>query len=567
MSIESERERLSQAKMLAYFRREMRPTEMITVSYSSGWSDPSHNLGVHCALIPSGQLEQTFSSPTWKLSWDGGLPGAIQYYKDEKQQAEYLRFGNESGVEPLVLHRDFYDIRPDYSEINEEFRLFHRLYHDHSNDHYIKIDDDGNEHIVAVVEPSRIKIRLKEIRQFLAIKEMYLAIQFDCAAWSGMSLEELGLTEGPACSRRDQVSRWQLSYGEWEPPDPDRQSLSRLLGFRLIEPLPKSKSEFPGFAEEPDKRHTDFIIGLDENGDEIRHTCNPDTLANFFGANRGAPNYVTPVSFRKEVLDKYYRSPGKYKVEDGYLRCASVWILRIDNHHDDKVVVMLGDLGRDLPYSEQHHWRAYNFPSETGFSQTSYERGFLAQWSDSDRPEHIFPQRYYELAEVCQEHLRWPLLRPLGKDDEHLLQNIRVPATNEQPEFDELVLGLTKVLVDSLNERKLNRLIPREQRESLRGSISRLEAALSACGVDDAGEHIAFLRDLQSLRSSGPAHRRGREYQRIAARFELDSQDKRTVFEGILRQAIAFLDYLIEIVGGEAGLLRKTTSGRTNTRR
>ena len=36
-----------------------------------------------------------------------------------------------------------------------------------------KIDDEGNEHVVAVVEPNLVKIRLKEIRQFLGIKEMY----------------------------------------------------------------------------------------------------------------------------------------------------------------------------------------------------------------------------------------------------------------------------------------------------------------------------------------------------------------------------------------------------------
>ena len=40
-----------------------------------------------------------------------------------------------------------------YSEISEEFRLFHNLYHDSEKDEYIKIDDEGNEHLVAVVEP------------------------------------------------------------------------------------------------------------------------------------------------------------------------------------------------------------------------------------------------------------------------------------------------------------------------------------------------------------------------------------------------------------------------------
>lgn len=56
-------------------------------------------------------------------------------------------------------------------EICEEFRLFHRLYHDRKSDQYLKIDDDGNEDLVAVVEPDHVQIRLKELRQFLAIVE------------------------------------------------------------------------------------------------------------------------------------------------------------------------------------------------------------------------------------------------------------------------------------------------------------------------------------------------------------------------------------------------------------
>ena len=61
-------------------------------------------------------------------------------------------------------------MREAYLEISEEFRLFHRLFHDRKQDQYIKIDDSGNEHLVVTVKPKRIEIRLQEIQQFLAIK-------------------------------------------------------------------------------------------------------------------------------------------------------------------------------------------------------------------------------------------------------------------------------------------------------------------------------------------------------------------------------------------------------------
>lgn len=82
----------------------------------------------------------------------------------------------------------------------------------------------------------------------------------------------------------------------------------------------------------------------------------------------------------------------------------------------------------------------------------------------------------------------------------------------------------------------------------VKGSISRIEAALAACGATDADEHIAFLRRLQNLRSSSAAHRKGSNYRKIASEFGVGGQNLRTVFAGILRQALQYLDYLVGIV-------------------
>jgi hypothetical protein len=177
------------------------------------------------------------------------MPGAVMYHKGREKRVEYLRYGGDDGIEPLVIDRTFYGMREDYKEICEEFRLFHRLYHDRKQDQYIKIDDDGNEHLVAIVEPNCVQIRLKEIRQFLAIKEMYLSIQFDCREYSNHSLEELGLKEGGG-DQREGLMYWGHHYGDLRSTSRHR-AFSRLLGKRLIAPVPQSKSGFWGFAEGP----------------------------------------------------------------------------------------------------------------------------------------------------------------------------------------------------------------------------------------------------------------------------------------------------------------------------
>ena len=163
MNIEAERERLSQARLLAKLNRNLPIAEMVTVYLSD--RDRSHSHGIYCALIPTPFTERSLSGPTWDLMIGHGYPGAVR-------PGEYHRFGSSDGIEPLLIDRDFHGMRPDYMEVGEEFRLFHRLYHDRKQDHYIKIDNAGKEELIAIVEPNRIQVRLREIRQFLAVIDL-----------------------------------------------------------------------------------------------------------------------------------------------------------------------------------------------------------------------------------------------------------------------------------------------------------------------------------------------------------------------------------------------------------
>ena len=531
MNIQQERERLLQAKSIEELQHRIDAFDMVTV-YMEESHDEMASRDICCALIPSNQIEQALSNVGWDLDYGMGWPSTVTYHRNGMKHVKYLRFGNDKGIEPLVVGNE---------EIAEEFRLFHRLHHDQKRNRYIKTDKEGEEHVVAVIGRNQIKIRAKEIRQFLAIKEMHLSIQFCYLEYSPYTLEELELTEG-ANDHRGNLCCWNLhcvdhrSIGE-------QGTCSRIVGKRLLEPLSKSKSEFLGFSEVK-KDYEDFIIGVDNGGDEITHTCDLDKLANFFGANPKAPDYLTPVSFRKDVLNRYYKRPEKYRVSDGSLRCGAIWVIPIDNHHDNKVCVWLGDLGR-LPYGEQKHWRVHNIPSATVVSAAFFRRQILAKPTDSSRPEHIFQVRYGELQDACESYLGWQLLLPLSTGDQYHLQNIRVPSHDEQPDFDGLVLGLTKILIDSLNEEKLNTLIADE---NIRGSLSRLEAVLNARDVSNVSEHVGFLRKLQRLRSSGSSHRKGHKYKMAISHFETEGSDLASVFENILRQAVAFLDYLINLV-------------------
>lgn len=541
MEIKKEKIRLSQIDTLKWLKKNHKSTDMITVYFHD--HDDSHYYSLYCALIPLSKKDKTLSSFSWDFSHGDGLPGSVVYYKNGEEVPKYLRFGDDSGREPLIIDREFYGIKDNYKEICEEFRLFHKLYHDRKNDHYLKIGDDGNELLIARAKENKIEIRLKELRQFLSVKEMYLSIQFDYREHSTASLSNLEAKES-GTQEMEGLMCWRHAYGDFTSFS-DNQAFSRLVGKRLIEPLPKSKSGLYGFTETPIKKHIDFIIDIDELGDEVLHTSDPDLLANYFGANPDAPHYLTPVDFKKEVLEKYHQQPSKYSVEDSSLSCGHLWGISIDNHHENKVCVWLGDLGRDLPYNEKLYWRSYNIPPEGGVSKTYFSRQIMAQFTDSDRPEHIFVEKYNKLQKLCAKKMNWQLLLPLDDADKHHLDGIRIPATNEQREFDELILSLTKILIDSLNEKKLKCFTPSD----IKGSISRLESALSSVGFEGHESHISFLRKLQKLRSSSAAHRKGSNYQKIANEFGIQTDDLKSIFKIILNDSLSFLDYLITIVG------------------
>ena len=558
MSIYLDQKGLSLAQMLEYMRRDLHLTEMIPV-----YSDRKelHDYGIYCALISSNKVERTLSESSWDLPLGHGLPSTIEYYKNKKRQVEYLRYGEDNGIEPLIINRYFnesqtnYGKRVPYSEISEEFRLFHNLYHDRETNEYIKIDDEGNEETVGTVKPNCIKIRLKEICQFLAVKDMYLSIQFSFQGDSEYSSAELGVSEdemvgeGETKPIRKTTRDGDICWWHWQ--HPVYSDLRMLEGKRLIKPRPKFKSVFPGFAEESKKKYVEFVIDIDKDGNEIIHSCDPTKL-NHYGSNPDALSDLTPVYFGKQVLDQYYRESSKYSVEDSRVSCPW-WGMCIDNHHDDKVIVWLRELCF-LPYKEQLHWQSHNIPPKGNLSETYFERYFKGSFTAiSDQPEHLFKYSYAHLQKESEKYLGWQLLRPLGPRDEHHLKGLRLPSTDEQRDFDELVLSLTKILIDSLNQKELKKLISLEQEQNLsctqkkklERSIGCLEIALSSCGVEDAADRITFLQKLQSLRSSGSAHLKGANYQKIANYFGIDSKGLQAVFAGILSKALDVLDYFI----------------------
>ncbi|MPM78402.1 hypothetical protein SDC9_125413 [bioreactor metagenome] len=161
--------------------------------------------------------------------------------------------------------------------------------------------------------------------------------------------------------------------------------------------------------------------------------------------------------YNAAVLNKYYSKPEVYSIEDGIIRCGSLWSLYIDNHNVGYVSAYLGDLGRDLPSEqEQHYWRGFNKIIDGKLSETKYKRDFLAQTTDSESPDFIFKNLYTKVNTSFKNKFGWPIFLPLDEQDVYNFESLRIPINNSIAEMDMLVLSLVKVLLDSLNEKKHN---------------------------------------------------------------------------------------------------------------
>lgn len=511
-------------------------------------TDNREDRGIYAALLPRANLRRALSQPSWDLSVGEGVPACNVYHRGGAEVVTYSRFGNDDGIQPLVIYRNFHDLHPSSVELCEEFRHFHNLYQDERTHEFVKIAPDGSGEIVGRLHGKTLELRTLEVRQFLAIKEMHLAVYFSVVRFSQLDPALIG-ADGVLRLVQDQSTCYSFhaSTSEYDLSEQSR-SYSRLLGKKLIEPLPKERSGFWPFQEETEG-FEHFVIGLDRSGDLVSHTCDPERLADYFGKNPEAPNYLTPVSFRREVLGKYYAAPSRYEVCDGYVACGTLWQMPIDNDHQDRVIVFLGDLGQCLSRSEQRYWRSFNVPPDGELSHTCRTRSFDAEFAEPENPELLFKRHFREFQEGWRERWGWPLFLPLREEDAHLFAALRIPLGDDQADFDSQVLALTKLLIDSINEAEIGRQAgagaPDEK------GITKLNRFLQLHGLARREQHVGFLRDLQDLRSSGVGHRKGKNYAKASARFGIARKPFATIFADILTEAIVFIEDLSALPTGK----------------
>lgn len=358
----------------------------------------------------------------------------------------YVRY-SEEGWEPIVIKRTFpMKVKP-FFEVSEEFRLFFNLAPMGKSNNLFYIQADGNTDEVVKFSANKIEIKRVYLLHYMMIKKLQLIFQFEFDKYAHL-YEIQGDLNFKRVTYKDSDIHFDLHFSTrgWKAGKP---LLSRLIGKKIIQPATRVTLNLWHLGISPPEQFEEFTIGEDENGSEIKFSCDPDNLADFFGKNEGNPNFLTPVFFKKEVMSKYYNNPDVYSVGDSKIECSGLWILKIDNHHTDYVMVYLGDLGRDLPSEERKYWSAFNIkPEDRTISKVKFERDFMGAWSNSDYIEHSFKQSYESFQADWKKKYGWYFFKPLHENDRHHFKSLRVPTSNSHSEFDSQVLSLTKLIID-----------------------------------------------------------------------------------------------------------------------
>lgn len=529
----SEQDRLDFVDVRPYVEVTLGTEPWLTV-YEHTTEGTDESVAYFSALVPPEKVSDCLDDKGWDLLLGHGLPGRV-YSGDE---SEYLRFGNDEGIEPLVFWRSFPSSKPSYLEVSEEFRHFFDLYEDRKSNKFLEFDDNGDEVEVIRMSPDKVQIRAKYLRDYLADRNMVLFLFFEFERHSDKTLGELGIDKS---DQGEATGEWRYGWYIDAWPSAPAPAYSRLIGKKVVRGTPDYDNSLDAHLR--NRKYEEFVIGVDGDGHELSHTCNEDALANYFGKNPGAPQYLTPVFFRKAVLDKYYGNPSEYAVDDGHVSRAGNWSLRVDNNRADCVIVYLGDLGH-LAHKEQLYWKSFNVVPDGSLSDVAYRRGILGQWVDADEPALRFKAAFEQFREQWRVKFGWDLFKALKEGDEHYLTYLHVPTSENQKEFDDQVMALAKVLIERINEAEIAKQIALEKNDK---GITKLGKYLESVQLTGRVEVISFLRNLNGLRS-GPAHVKGADYARAANYFDLESKGLVGVFADILNRATALVEELGKII-------------------
>lgn len=523
-----------------YFKDDQDPKGWITVTRFNSRSDDDSrytfsalaSLNAKNAILNRREFEINpfhFGIPTFERSNND-----VTFTTSQKYNANQILF------EPFVIRREFHGLYADTFDVVQNFILYHNLFFDHDRNVYSNIIEE--EEVIKYVEPTHVRVKEKYLCDYLAARKMILVRYHDHRRQNEISVLDTFGKERNEFDRTARNYRYHMVIG---PYGENNNAFSMLVGKDIILPYlePKHQDYFSVSGKPHSYEKYSYKIG--DDGNEVEESCDKES-------KESTGHFLTPIFFKKEVLDKYYNKPRFYKIEDGEICCLDLWSISFGESDDGLIHVWLGDLGR-IPYNEQKYWKTYNVVPGSCLSKNFVRRQLLSEFTDNEDPCERLLDLRTKINIIFVNRFNVKLFNDLPETRKQFLDIFHTLTHNEETEFDKQILIMAKIFIDTINKKDLEKLIDWEPNPNENKSLNVLEHFLNEKleSAHHAKTIVCAFRMVQTFRSATGAHLPGTKYDQALQRFALVEHDPKTRFVKILDEFYNRLDFLNQILSAE----------------
>lgn len=262
-----------------------------------------------------------------------------------------------------------------------------------------------------------------------------------------------------------------------------------------------SENVSAGWSRSRKREYASFITHDWRHNKVTEISTEPTTTTSYFEAGENdLPFELSPAFFRPEVLSKYKTDREKYTVDDREVRCRAGWTLRAYDVNDAGQVFAYICYLRDLPYSEQLHWKSFNEAPKATISERAFINDFKGGFVTFSHPRS-------EMLSILQHWrdrgVEWWTLR-----DEDLLIRANPPISSSKDEWAEAIMDLSKLVVEGFEVRILRTTLNELGGHYSDGekSILLLEKIVAARNFTGGPVTLEGLRTVQHIRSKVKGH-------------------------------------------------------------
>jgi len=507
----------------------------VPVSRLGGWVEPASVP----ALFSSGKDSDILAGADWPFHVTDAGP-EVWSYADGHTEANLQphHHAGQTPLQPLVAYFDPPGRRP-WLEPVQSFVLHQQAaprFQSGGRISWEVRDEDGKPEEIARWLPGEEDVGVLEIRRN-ALFSFMSDFDFDLAVY----FEENKATDEVPDGWRDAGCEARRTWRVWAA---DTMFEIRAV-LRCVTVIPR-----PPALERKDSEYLgqtlEYPIGTDPaTGDPVMAAYPGEPIEQTAWPGAGNDNFLTPVYFKRQVLNAYLDDPRYYNVSNNRVSAGDRWGIPIAVTERGNVQVWLGDLGR-ISERAQRHWQQYAIPDDDAVPGWRIAQDLGAEFVDPPKDEGI--DRVRAGVAGCNAaavaYCGKPLFAPVAGLNQQRIETMHAPLNDSLPEFQHQVTSLAILIVDHLNIEFLKAV-----GAPAKGStLSRLALWLaSELGLSEAEakDIIGGLYAVYSVRSeAGGAHRAGSRASEVLARAKIDLDDLPTGFEALARMAGESLEEL-----------------------